>query len=533
MRRSVLFFLIAFMSGFYSYSQGPLTKNWEILSSATAGALIGTASQQTTVAYNKTTEKLYLPERNNKISILNPLDGTLASPKSELTVLTTAPAWTQSYKYTKIRVTDQGVIYACNMTTGAGTVYIYRWASEADETPTTSAITVGSRTGDSFSVTGSGVNTVIYLSGSGNSSVYVCTTTDGINFTLSKTITLAAASDARSSISAVSNGTSSDIWINAPNIETKRISTDATGAITSSKSIASATVNQVYANTEFIQEGSEKYLAVTGAVIGASYNATTGLGFDFKLYKVTDFASPPTTGVTEVGTGKLSDNPAASPNTFFQNANAYADVAYKKNGNGTYTFYNVIASNGLAAYTTATPLPVTLTSFLASLTNNQNTLNWTTSSENNSAGFEIESSTDGVTFNNIGFVASKGSGTSSGVSTYAFQDKNAASGTTYYLLKQVDKDGKFEYSAIKYVNNTLSTSGFSIYPNPAVDYVEISGADMSGVTLQLFTTNGAEINTSGLLDGNRLNVSGLTTGIYILRISKDGQINQTSRLIKQ
>lgn len=535
MRKKLLCMLLL-AGSLNTYSQGPLTKNWEILATTTTGALIGNTSLQTTIAYNKVTDKLYLPERNNKISILNPANGALSSP-STLTVLptNTNAAWAASNKYTKMRVTDDGVIYACNLATAAGTVYIYRWASETDVAPTTSAITVTARTGDSFAVTGTGVNTVIYLSGSGNPLIYVCTTTDGIAFTHTSTITLTAADLARSSISAVSNSITSDLWINSPNFETRRISVGSTGAITATSSVATATISQIYSNTEYIQEGTEKYLAVTGAVIGSTYNASTGLGFDFKLYKVTNFASPPTTGVTEVGTGKLSNVTAAAPLTYYQNTNAYADVAYKKNGDGTYTFYNLICNNGMAAYTTASTLPVSLTSFTAGLSNGVSKLSWTTASESNNSGFDVQRSTDGVEFASVGFVTSKAvQGNSSSVINYSYEDKTVPAGTQYYRLKQIDLNGDAEYSAIRVVNNVLNKLAIKIYPNPVQNTLTLSTPlSLKGASYAVYNMVGQDFIKGKADELTNIEVSTLTPGIYFIKLISLQNEVQSLKFVKQ
>jgi hypothetical protein len=534
--KKILLSLFLLTGGIGAYSQGPLTKNWEVLATTTSGALIGNTSLQTTIAYNKVTDKLYLPERNNKISILNPTTGTLSSP-STLAVLPTSTnaAWAASNKYTKMRVTNDGVIYACNLATAAGTVYIYRWASETDVAPTTSAITVTARTGDSFAVTGTGVNTVIYLSGSGNPLIYVCTTTDGVAFTHTSTITLTAADQARSSISAVSNSTTSDLWINSPNLETRRISVSSAGAITATSSVASTIISQIYSNTEYIQEGNEKYLAVTGAVIGGSYNAATGLGFDFKLYKITNFAAPPTTGVTEVGTGKLSDVTAAAPLTFYQNTNAYADVAYKKNANGTYTFYNLICNNGIAAYTTASTLPVSLTSFTATASKDFNQLSWTTASESNNRGFEVQRSVDGQEFTNLAFVSSKAAQGNSSISlSYNFEDKTAPAGTLYYRLKQVDLNGNFEYSDIKSVRNNLTEISAKLYPNPVQHDLIISiPLEFKGLSYSIHNMVGQEFMKGKAEELTRINVAALVPGIYFVKIVNAQNETQSLKFIKQ
>jgi hypothetical protein len=75
------------------------------------------------------------------------------------------------------------------------------------------------------------------------------------------------------------------------------------------------------------------------------------------------------------------------------------------------------------------------------------TLNWTTSSEINNSGFEIEKKNAGnVTSGNwlkAGFV--NGSGTISEPASYSFTDKNLSSGKYKYRLKQIDFNGNFEY----------------------------------------------------------------------------------------
>ncbi|MBC7746084.1 MAG: T9SS type A sorting domain-containing protein [Flavobacterium sp.] len=203
------------------------------------------------------------------------------------------------------------------------------------------------------------------------------------------------------------------------------------------------------------------------------------------------------------------------------------------------TFFQLITNNGVVSYTlnfkADGTLPVSLSSFNAALTNNQNSLTWTTASENNSLGFEVESITEGATFNKIGFVASKNDGNSSSVLTYSFQDKLGTAVTTYYRLKQVDKDGKSTYSEIKSVKNLLlaDQSTFTVYPNPTSDYVNIAGANADGVTVQLFTTAGTEVNTSKLLNADHLNMTSLNPGVYVLRVSKNGTLLQTTCLVKQ
>ncbi|HMQ69587.1 MAG TPA: T9SS type A sorting domain-containing protein [Ignavibacteria bacterium] len=121
------------------------------------------------------------------------------------------------------------------------------------------------------------------------------------------------------------------------------------------------------------------------------------------------------------------------------------------------------------AYKTWTddPLPVELVSF-TSIINNQNvTLNWSTASELNNSGFDIERSAVEGQWTKVGNV--QGNGTTNEVMNYQFTDRNVTSGTYNYRLKQIDFNGNFEYfnlsdEIIVGVPNNFSLS--QNYPNP-------------------------------------------------------------------
>jgi hypothetical protein len=113
----------------------------------------------------------------------------------------------------------------------------------------------------------------------------------------------------------------------------------------------------------------------------------------------------------------------------------------------------------------ATALPVELTEFLGENTEGGNQLTWTTASEKNNAGFEIQRSRDGKTFEKIGFV--KGNGTTAIPHQFTFLDGTPPSNTTYYRLRQVDTDGKGALSNVITVEEKSASKGLKIYPNPS------------------------------------------------------------------
>jgi hypothetical protein len=91
-------------------------------------------------------------------------------------------------------------------------------------------------------------------------------------------------------------------------------------------------------------------------------------------------------------------------------------------------------------------VPVELTSFTATSNGKEVLLNWSTASELNNYGFEIQRSSNEKDFFTIGFVS--GNGTTTEQQNYSYTDKNLLDGKNYYRLKQIDYGGSFEYSDV-------------------------------------------------------------------------------------
>ncbi|NUN08927.1 MAG: T9SS type A sorting domain-containing protein [Ignavibacteriaceae bacterium] len=94
------------------------------------------------------------------------------------------------------------------------------------------------------------------------------------------------------------------------------------------------------------------------------------------------------------------------------------------------------------------PLPVELTSFTASVNDNNVVLNWETATEVNNYGFEIErvksEELKVKNFTTLGFVP--GAGNSNSPKSYSFTDNDIENGTYLYRLKQLNTDGSYNYS---------------------------------------------------------------------------------------
>lgn len=183
-------------------------------------------------------------------------------------------------------------------------------------------------------------------------------------------------------------------------------------------------------------------------------------------------------------------------------------------------------------------LPVRFTEFTGSLVNNSSLLKWTTATENNNKGFEIERSYDGISFKKIGFIA--GSGNSTVLHNYTFLDKDIAQDDNYYRLRQVDLDGNSTFSGIILINDKLANfSTLKVLQNPFRGYLDLQLPQRQSkqLVIHLYDMGGRVIYNQILSSDQtklRLNFDGknFNSGIYILQVS-DGSKQYITKVIKQ
>jgi len=168
-----------------------------------------------------------------------------------------------------------------------------------------------------------------------------------------------------------------------------------------------------------------------------------------------------------------------------------------------------------------TPLPVELLSFEAYAKGDFNRLEWVTASEENNSHFEIQRSTNGNEWENIGHV--QGHGTTFQTTHYEFNDLEPLAKTTYYRLKQIDFDGSFDHSPIRIISND-QINPITIYPIPLKgNSIIIEGDSIDEVMLtdiQGRTIHTSSVNKNGSLEFN-IHES-LPAGIYLLQMNING-----------
>jgi photosystem II stability/assembly factor-like uncharacterized protein len=156
------------------------------------------------------------------------------------------------------------------------------------------------------------------------------------------------------------------------------------------------------------------------------------------------------------------------------------------------------ATHGRSAFETDLDMivPVELVSFTASIVDGSVELTWTTATETNNMGFEIERSINNSKFEKVGFV--NGVGTTAEVQRYSFIDK-AVTGKSEYRLKQIDFNGSFEYSNVVEVDFTqvLNYALEQNYPNPfnPITKINFTVPEESSVKLIVYNTIGQVVNT--------------------------------------
>ena len=122
----------------------------------------------------------------------------------------------------QVIVDTAGVIYACNLAGNGGTFKIYRWENEGAAPAIAFEGTVTNRTGDLFSLSGTGTSTVIYASGTDSNEILIFTTEHGSVFTTQIPVNVMSGT-ARGGIAPVVNSIGSDLWINGAGTTLRKI----------------------------------------------------------------------------------------------------------------------------------------------------------------------------------------------------------------------------------------------------------------------------------------------------------------------
>ena len=206
---------------------------------------------------------------------------------------------------------------------------------------------------------------------------------------------------------------------------------------------------------------------------------------------------------------------------------------------GMYTVTNPGVFNRLKMFINfVNIIPVELTSFSASVAGSSVQLNWSTATELNNNGFEVQRKTDITDWQTLAFI--NGSGTTTVPQSYSYVDNSVSPNTKYYYrLRQNDFDGSFSFSDVIEIEIS-SLKDYTLeqnYPNPFNPSTNISFTlpKSSYTKLTIYNQTGevvTQLVNQQLEAGSYIynwNAEGKSSGIYFYELQADGYI-QTKKM---
>lgn len=182
---------------------------------------------------------------------------------------------------------------------------------------------------------------------------------------------------------------------------------------------------------------------------------------------------------------------------------------------GTYTVsqnLNSISMAQISAFMYTSTLPVKLVSFTANHQPGLNQLFWETVLEDNMLEFQVERSSDRITFEKMAVLPMNGQ-----ASRYTYTDPVFGKGPWFYRLKMIDNDAVASYSKIARLTGEDGMQLIKLSPNPVVNgtlniYLPVAA------TIRIYNSSGFQVMQQTLTDGNHMvDVSRLSKGFYTLQ----------------
>jgi hypothetical protein len=224
------------------------------------------------------------------------------------------------------------------------------------------------------------------------------------------------------------------------------------------------------------------------------------------------------------------------------NASKTASLAWDQ-ANSSITTSNLQAMTNSYSGSDNSVLPVELTSFTATANHLTAQLSWSTATEKNNYGFDVERRLEGsnaTQWTKVGFVS--GSGTKFSPTEYSYTDKGITPGHYAYRIKQIDNDGMFTYASSIEVEIGLAPKELALaqnYPNPfnPTTTIEFTVPQDGHAALTIFNSLGQMVAKvfdgeaqAGYIQKATFDASRLASGIYFYRL-ETGKSSLMKKLI--
>lgn len=204
-----------------------------------------------------------------------------------------------------------------------------------------------------------------------------------------------------------------------------------------------------------------------------------------------------------------------------------------------YVLSTPVVDNFFAVYdnlsignTSPGPLPVNFIGLVANKVDNGINVRWDVGDEVNVQEYQLERSTNGVSFSSVGTV------TASRKTVYAFTDPSVKGGDVFYRVKSVDVGGATKYSGIIRVrNNNSFSNNIKVYPSPVQNQLTIQHtqlASKASVTISTMDGKVLKVMTPSIGASNTMiDVTSFKSGMYIVKLDHGNGKVETATFVKQ
>ncbi len=203
----------------------------------------------------------------------------------------------------------------------------------------------------------------------------------------------------------------------------------------------------------------------------------------------------------------------------------YGTTAYNVSSTIPFTMLNLQNTGASSGWVCDCPVNVILATdldYLAAKYDGEGAvlLDWQTTQESNSSHFVVERSADGNEWESVGEV--KAAGNSDRPTPYHLSDGLPISGKSMYRLLAYDVDGSHTQSGVQSV---FVDDYIKVFPTMSNGMVNVIGvADASSLKLYNHLGMSFDVSASGTASGQRLDLSQLQAGMYILRLETQGKV---------